>query len=123
VHLAANRCVEHPQRNCDTAMPVPRFQPAMGNHPPVIHSRQMNPDAAAKPRVPGVENFSEFGTVGVRLMACTIRDARIRDAGASASRRCRRSRTRAAFHRRSRSRPDSDDFIQHGDTNRHTKSW
>jgi hypothetical protein len=73
VHLAANRRVEHPQRNFDTAMLVPRFQPAMGDHPPVIHSRQINPDAAAKPRVPGVENFSGFGTMGVRLMACTTR--------------------------------------------------
>jgi hypothetical protein len=59
-------------------MLVPRFQPAMGDHPPVIHSRQINPDAAAKPRVPGVENFSGFGTMGVRLMACTIGAVRIR---------------------------------------------
>ena len=70
-HLAANRRVEHPERNFDTARLVPRFQSAMGDHSPVVHSRQKNPDGATKPRVPRVKNFSRFGTMGVRLMTCT----------------------------------------------------
>jgi hypothetical protein len=70
-HLAANRGVEHPERNFDTATLVPRLQAAMGDHPPVIHSRQKNPNGATKPRMPRVKNFSGFGTMGVRLMICT----------------------------------------------------
>ena len=54
-----------PPRNLDTATLVPWFQSAMGDHPPVIHSRQKNPDGATKPRVPRVKNFSGFGTMGV----------------------------------------------------------
>jgi hypothetical protein len=64
--------------NFDTATLVPRLQSAVGDHPPVIHSRQKNPDDAAEPRVPRIENFSGFGTMGARLMTCTTSSAYVR---------------------------------------------
>jgi hypothetical protein len=31
----------------------------------------MNPDEATKPRMPGIQNFSGLGTMGVLLMTCS----------------------------------------------------
>jgi hypothetical protein len=77
VHVTAHGGVEHPLRDLDASSLVLLVQSAAGDQLLLMHTRLMNPDEATKPRMPGIQNFSGLGTMGVLLMTCTTCDDRI----------------------------------------------
>jgi hypothetical protein len=75
-HAAACRSLKHPFRYCKAA--VRRLNRLRApKYPPVSPDQYlMHENAPTKPWMPGVENFSFLGPVGVMLSSCTIRRAR-----------------------------------------------
>jgi hypothetical protein len=83
-HLGAGRPVKRPGRNLQPTVRIGTAQAAAKNSVTRPLDRRVNADPKAKPRMPWVQQFSKFGSVGVLKLCCTMRHGPIRDVGASA---------------------------------------
>src|SRR5262249_11003492 len=98
--------VKHPSRNLHRAAGVRTRQRAAENKVVRLADRLMNGDAMCKPRMPGVQELTEYRPMGVLECCCTTSTGPIRAAGASARRRCRPFLTRYHWQRKNSWRHD-----------------